>query len=178
MPKWNIMISGLLGLSLRGVNALNTKEIEKEGVRVLKSYLITQGFLVSTDCIEYGCDLIASKEGQKYCIELKASEGASPTNLRFTHQTISKMGKELKNLIVAHVYNLSSGKPDIKFFKIGCSSHLFVEPHFIIQSHKQPNLLCNDIDSAVSSEIDVSRWQKIEELIENTIKIRDDSNQI
>lgn len=155
---------------------MNTKDIEKEGLSVLKDYLCAQGFQVSTDCIKYGCDLIASKEGQKYHIELKASAGASPTNLRFTHQTISKMGSELKNLIVAHVYNLSSGKPCIKFFKISSSRNLFVEPHFIIQPHSQQNLLCDDIDSAINADIDMERWQGIERTIETAIKIRDESN--
>jgi hypothetical protein len=86
------------------------------------------------------------------------------------------MGKELKNLIVAHVYNLSSGSPSIKFFKISCSTHLYVEPHFIIQPHRQQNLLHDDIDSAISAEVDAAHWQMIETTIENTLKVRDDSN--
>lgn len=153
---------------------MNTKNIEKEGLRILKEYLCAKRFHVFTDCREYGCDLIASRDGKKYYIELKAST-SSPTNLRFTHQTISKMGKELKNLIVAHVYNLSSGKPSIKFFKISSSVYLFVEPHFIIQPHKQQNLLYDDIDSAINSDVNIMHWQKIEKTIENTIKIRDES---
>ena len=155
---------------------MNTKNIEKEGLRVLKEYLCAKGFRVSTDCRKYGCDLIASKDATKYYIELKACCTASPTNLRFTHQTISKMGKELKNLIVAHVYNLSSESPSIKFFKISCSTHLFIEPHFIIQPHKQPNLLHDDIDSAISADVNITHWQNIEKTIENTIKVRDESN--
>jgi hypothetical protein len=157
---------------------VNTKNIEKEGSKVLKDYLYVQGFRITTDCREYGCDLIASKDGRKYYIELKACAGASPTNLRFTHQTISKMGKELKNLIVAHVYNLSSEKPSIRFFKISSSVHLFVEPHFIIQPNKQQNLLYDDIDSAINSDVNITHWQKIEKTIENTIKIRDESYQV
>jgi len=159
---------------------MNTKDIEKEGLKVLKKYLCAQGFHIITDCIEYGCDLIATKDGRKYYIELKAAANASPTNLRFTHQTISKMGekKELKNLIVAHAYNLFSGKPNIKFFKISCSAHLFVEPHFIIQPHKQQNLLYDDIDSVISADIDTAHWQKIEKVIEDTIKVRDESQKV
>lgn len=156
---------------------MNTKDIEKEGLNALREYLCAKGFSVSTDCREHGCDLIASKDGKKYYIELKACASASPTNLRFTHQTISKMGNELKNLIVAHVYNLSSGKPSIKFFKISRSTHLFVEPHFVIQPNSQQNLLCDDIDSAISADIDMAHWQGIEKTIGTAIKIRDESNQ-
>lgn len=132
--------------------SLSTKEIETLGTEAFKERLIIlygNNFEIIDDIRnkgsvsnKYGCDLIIKINGITYYIELKTSGNSKiPTNIRFTHQTLSKMYQEgiLQNLIVVCVYNLKelkegTGKAKFKFFKFGKMNDIKIEPHFIIQS--------------------------------------------
>jgi hypothetical protein len=79
-------------------------------------------------------DALLEYNGQETHIEIKASRSARlPTNLRFTHQTISAaLGKDL---VVAVVWNLDNERPEVGFFKLSSvSAQVVIEPHFIVQS--------------------------------------------
>jgi hypothetical protein len=67
-------------------------------------------------------------------IEIKGSMSKTlPTNLRFTHQTIS--AAQNQHLIVAVVWNLNHPTPNIGFFALASfQQQIIVEPHFIVQS--------------------------------------------
>jgi len=101
-----------------------------------------------------GCDVILSIDDTKYYIELKTSGNSKlPTNIRFTHQTISKMNNShiLQDLIVVCVYNLKEGieKAKFEFFKFGeiNVNDIKVEPHFIVQSNKFRKDSESEVDS-------------------------------
>ena len=148
--------------------SLSTKQIEKLGTDAFKDKMISlYGDKCDIKNIENkgkasnkpkvdekspGCDLVLSMDGIKYYIELKTSGNSKlPTNIRFTHQTISKMTDPyiLKDLIVVCVYNLKEGKDKAKykFFKFGEINDIKVEPHFIIQSRNLPKDSESDDDS-------------------------------
>jgi hypothetical protein len=80
-------------------------------------------------------------DGRCFDIELKSSRSpVLPTNLRFTHQTISSaLGRDL---IVALVWNIDVA-PKITFFRLGDKQNeIIVEPHFIVQA-KHINQNCS-----------------------------------
>ncbi|SRR6266404_889241 len=80
-------------------------------------------------------DAVLEYQGKSTHIEIKSSESKTlPTNLRFTHQTISSAQGE--HLIVALVWNLKNGEtPNIGFFNLGSVQRkIVIEPHFIVQS--------------------------------------------
>jgi len=118
-----------------------------------------------------GCDVILSIDGTEYHIELKTSGNSKlPTNIRFTHQTISKMTNSLilKDLIVVCVYNLKEGKDKakFKFFKFGKINKIQVEPHFIIQKKNLP----------VDSESDNDSFEKSFNEVRQATTISDESS--
>lgn len=77
-------------------------------------------------------DAILTLDGKTFHIEIKASSGKAGTNVRFTHQTISKaLGHDL---IVALVEQVAEPeKTSLSFFRLGEVKTLGVEPHFIVQ---------------------------------------------
>lgn len=81
-------------------------------------------------------DAILTYDGKVIHIEIKARSGPIGTNIRFTHQTITKaLGH---NLIVALVSELNTkDEPVFNFFSLGSvQDNITVEPHFIIQRTK------------------------------------------
>lgn len=124
-----------------------TKKIEAEGFEHLKRYVESHfkgATLESTMNKGRGknsgiADAILEYNGESVHIEIKASSKALGTNIRFTHQTISKaIGHDL---IVALITNIAN--PDnieINFFRLGAvQEFIIVEPHFIIQKKSIAN---------------------------------------
>lgn len=117
------------------------KKVEEEGYKFLKSYVETHfPGATLTPTMNKGrgenrgiADAVLDYDGKKVHIEIKASSEALRTNIRFTHQTISKaIGQDL---IVALITNLANpASTEIKFFRLGAvQESIIVEPHFIVQ---------------------------------------------
>lgn len=80
-------------------------------------------------------DAILTYEGKQFPMEIKVIGKSIPTNIRFTHQTMTKaLGKDL---IVALIYNFdNSEKTGVKFFRfwsLAKANCILIEPHFIVQ---------------------------------------------
>jgi|GEM_PF-2659853 len=145
----------------KGTKSMSTKDIEKMGTEAFIDKIKT---LLGNDydlddirnkgqkATNLGCDLILTVHGKEYFIELKTSKKSKlPPNIRFTHQTLSKMHNNniLKDMIVVFVYNLENGKENAKFIfhKFGDidAKNIIVEPHFIIRSkHILAQVIPND----------------------------------
>jgi hypothetical protein len=148
----------------------NTKQIEEDGLKVLRRHLIERLGVSESDIEDtrnkgntagkLGCDLVLQYESGKCYIELKAfSSPELPTSIRFTHQTIASFYEKglLSQLVVALVYNLASGveRAEVRFFRFGNvpADNILVEPHFIIQRKQlceSPRLLHTNVNDVLN----------------------------
>lgn len=119
-----------------------SKKIEAEGFKHLERDIKTHlkgATLESTMNKGRGkslgiADAVLKYNGEIVHIEIKASSKTLGTNIRFTHQTISKtIGHDL---VVALITNLANPADiNIQFFRLGAvQKSIVVEPHFIVQA--------------------------------------------
>ncbi|RYH62448.1 MAG: hypothetical protein EON54_09310 [Alcaligenaceae bacterium] len=126
-----------------------SKQLEQEAFGHLERYLKEQ----LPDCVlenhmnkggghsDVVGDAILRYRGKCLDIEIKASSKEPNGNLRLTHQTVTKaIGR---NVIVALVSKLATGKPTFEFFRLtDVVENLRVEPHFIImKKHTNSKML-------------------------------------
>ncbi|HVM62904.1 MAG TPA: hypothetical protein VMV72_18730 [Verrucomicrobiae bacterium] len=145
----------------------NTKQIEEDGLKVLRRHLIERLGVSESDIEDtrnkgntagkLGCDLVLQHESNEYYIEMKAFSREVPTNIRFTHQTVASFHEEglLHQLLVALVSNLEAGAEcaKVQFFRFGdvSAKDILVEPHFIIQPKRLPQLLHTNVNDLLTS---------------------------
>ena len=125
------------------ISMTSTKQIEASALEVFRSYVAHRlpGCVVedtrnkgASRLTAVGDVVLTLSDGRRVDIEIKSSQSAVlPTNLRFTHQTISSARG--KDLVVALVWALASQHPKLAFFRLGdVQDELIVEPHFIVQT--------------------------------------------
>ena len=148
---------------------MKPKEIEEKGIEVFRSY-VKEAYPNSKIDDKHkgrcGYDLELTINGKTYYVEIKASTSKNiPSNIRFTHQTISTMYEKriLRNLIVVCVYNIGrGGGAKFKFFRFGDipQKHIHVEPHFIIQP--------NDVQRNNNDDVIVKDLEKVIRRVDNS----------
>jgi hypothetical protein len=76
-------------------------------------------------------DAVLTLGGRDYLIEIKASTKKPSSNLRFTHQTVTKaIGKDV---IVALISQIATGDPTFEFFRLSdVVDQMIIEPAFLI----------------------------------------------
>lgn len=119
----------------------STKKKETEGFKWLQNCIekkLPNALLRSTMNKGSGAsgavaDAILKYRNKEFDIEIKVIGGEIPTNIRLTHQTVTKARG--KDLIIALLYNFDNPeKTDVKFFRFGSVvGKIQVEPHFIVQ---------------------------------------------
>lgn len=84
-------------------------------------------------------DAVLHFNKKRFDIEIKVIGKGIPTNIRFTHQTVTKARG--KDLIVALIYEFDEPrKTQVRFFRLGSAANAFqVEPHFILQKRDLSN---------------------------------------
>jgi len=123
--------------STKGKEAKGFEWLKREVEGKLRGALLRPTMNKGSDTKEAVADAILEYDGRSFDIEIKVIGKAIPTNIRFTHQTVSK--SRGKDLIVALIYNFDEHfdepeKTEVRFFRLGSvASSLQVEPHFIVQ---------------------------------------------
>jgi hypothetical protein len=145
----------------------NTKQIEEDGLKVLRRHLIERLGVSESDIEDtrnkgrttgqLGCDLVLHHDGSEYFIEMKTFSREVQTNIRFAHQTVASFHEEglLHQLLVALVSNLEAGAEcaKVQFFRFGdvSAKDILVEPHFIIQRKQLSQLLHTNVNDLLTS---------------------------
>ncbi|RZL65963.1 MAG: hypothetical protein EOP81_02300 [Variovorax sp.] len=116
-----------------------SKQLEQEAFRHLESYLKEQfpGCVLENHMNKGGGqsdvvgDAILRYQEKCFDIEIKASSKEPSSNVRLSHQTVTKaIGR---NVIVALISRLATEKPTFEFFRLtDVVENLRIEPNFII----------------------------------------------
>lgn len=153
----------------------STKKKEAAGFRWLEAYIrrklpgasLTATMNKSRECAEAIADAVLNYGNKQYAIEMKVIGKAIPTNIRLTHQTVSKARG--KDLIVALLYNFDTRHKEVKFFRLGAmTDSIQIEPHFIVQKgalnkrgalHNMDALVDMLIDDPVPLDFSSLHWR-------------------